>query len=303
MSYRRKQFKGAAVPTTIAGAINDIDATITMSGTAGWPDGSTPFVATLERDTINEEKILVTRSATVLTVITRGYDDTTAVSHNSGVPIEHTLDAGTVDQVNRYANLQSAKGDIVAHNGTNPTNVAAGVASSADDGKVLTTKFAAATGVEYALPAPVERNASAPNAASTAYRTWYDLVLNIFRHSDGANWDFPAQVLVFANQATRASAVPAPVAGQLCLLPGIVEVYTGARWEVVGIPEFANVTARNTYFTAIGIYNGARAYTVDTHTLWERRNAEWIALNYKVTVSDTQPSAPLTGDIWLQPID
>jgi hypothetical protein len=299
MSYRRKQFTGAAVPTTTAGAINDTDTAISLTGAAGWPDGATPFVATLERDTVNEEKVLVTRAATVLTVIARGYDDTTAVSHNSGVAIEHTLDAGTVDQANRYVNLQTAKGDIVGHNGTNPTKIS----PAAGNGRVLTTNDAAATGIEFAYPADITRNASAPNAATSPYRAWYDLVLNVFRSSDGSAWELPAQLLVFGNQALRAAAVPAPIAGQLCLLPGIVEVYTGSAWRVVGIAEFANVTARNTYFTAIGIYNGARAYTLDDNSLWEYRNAEWIRLNHKVTVADTQPSGPQTGDIWLQPID
>lgn len=133
-SYERKQFTGGAQPTSLNAAISGSPSSFTVasSGGASFPDGSVgPFVVVIDRDTATEEKILVTsRVGDQFNIATRGYDDTSAENHDIGAVVEHVLDASTVDQANRYTNLQTTKGDLVAHDGTNAVRVAAGANDS-----------------------------------------------------------------------------------------------------------------------------------------------------------------------------
>ena len=132
-SYERKSFTGGAQPTALSALISGTPSSFTVAsgGGASYPDGSAgPFVVVLGRGTASEEKILVsTRVSDTFNIDTRGYDNTSAVDHDLGEVVEHVLDASTIDQANRYVNLQSAKGDVVVHNGTN----AVGFSVGADD--------------------------------------------------------------------------------------------------------------------------------------------------------------------------
>jgi len=89
-------------------------------------------VVTLDRGTASEEKILVSAYTTTQLTGTRGYDGTSAVSHNNGATCEHTLDATQLDAhdaiiygVGQGTPSTSAVGDA-AVKGTNVTQPAAG---------------------------------------------------------------------------------------------------------------------------------------------------------------------------------
>lgn len=142
----RREFLGNVVETTTTGALSSTDTSISLTNGSTFPTGSVaPFVIVLDRGTSLEEKVLVTsRSSNTLTVSQRGYDGTTAVSHSSGAFVDHVLDATTIDEVNSYVNLQSAKGDLVVHNGTNPV-----VKTVGTDGYVLSANSAQADGLEW----------------------------------------------------------------------------------------------------------------------------------------------------------
>jgi len=142
----RREFLGNVVETATTGALSSADTSISLTDGSTFPTGSVaPFVIVLDRGTSLEEKVLVTsRSSNTLTVSQRGYDGTTAVSHSSGAFVDHVLDATTIDEVNSYVNLQSAKGDLVVHNGTNPV-----VKTVGTDGYVLSANSAQADGLEW----------------------------------------------------------------------------------------------------------------------------------------------------------
>jgi hypothetical protein len=116
MALPAKAFYGAVPKTTLATTINSGALSIVISSATGWPTTG-PFVCVLERGTTNEEKILVaSRSGTTLTVTTRGYDGTSAVSHTGGAStfIEHVLDADTLTQAYGVPQLMStAQGAMV----------------------------------------------------------------------------------------------------------------------------------------------------------------------------------------------
>lgn len=101
MPLTRKEFAGAAPPTTLASGINDSDTALTLTSGTGYPTGASyPFVLTIDPGTASEEKLLCSaRAGAAVTVTTRGYDSTTAVAHSSGAAIVHTIDATVMSEL------------------------------------------------------------------------------------------------------------------------------------------------------------------------------------------------------------
>lgn len=302
-AYLRKRYQGGTPATTIVGGLTPTDTTITIDDATGWPaEGpGDPFVVALDRAGNEELVLIASRSGTTLTVYAdgRGYDNTTAVTHNSGVSIAHVADAGTLDQANRLANLMTAVSQIVGHNGVNPVAV-----SGSTDGHVLHVDSGEASGLGFERLVAVLVQASAPSVSGNQ-RLWYDTALDVLRVSNGASWLFDVPLLVFANIAARKAAVSSPVAGQVCVLGGtVLEHYDGSQFRTIGVPEFADDTARDAYYAdaTVGLYDGAAAKTLDDSAVWEYRDDEWIRRNPKITVSANAPSSPHNGDLWLQPV-
>src|ERR1700694_4394215 len=137
MATGRQAFSGAAVKTTLTSNQSSSDTLLNVGSTAGWPNTATgPFVITINRGALvgSEEKVLISSyTSTQLTVAAsgRGYDGTNASAHSSGEIVEHTIDSGVVDQVNKLANTlgtvvptTSAVGDSGA-GGSSATGAAA----------------------------------------------------------------------------------------------------------------------------------------------------------------------------------
>jgi len=145
-SFERKSFTGGAQATAITAPISGTPSSFTVTDGSTFPDGASgPFVVVLGRNTADEEKILVSSRVTnQFNIQTRGYDNTSAVDHDLGEIVEHVLDASTIDQANSYVNLQSAKGDLVVHDGTNAVVKSVGV-----NGYVLSANSAETDGLEW----------------------------------------------------------------------------------------------------------------------------------------------------------
>ena len=116
----RRQYKGAAASTTITAGINPADATCSLAATTGWPStASVPFYVVIEPGTSAEEKCSATISGSTLT-LTRGADDTTAVSHGSGATIYPVFSADEADEANLFASTMTTRGDLLTM-GSGPT--------------------------------------------------------------------------------------------------------------------------------------------------------------------------------------
>lgn len=309
-SYERKEFVGGAPATSLAGALSDSATTCSVASVTGWPTADTyPFVAVIDRGTANEEKILVeARTGTTFSTIVRGYDDTTAVAHSDGAVIEHALDASTIDQANRLANLMASKGQVIGHNGTNPTAIAAAEMDESEDEYVLMVDQSEATGLKFARPVHVVLDSDTP-AVAGVQRIWYDETVGLLRASDGSTWLIPAQILFFASTGARTTYLggdPQPGTATIVGTGGslALEVYDGTDWVPISrrdeaIPKFADTTARDAFYTSPA--TGDHAYIEASHSLLEYRDDEWILINQKITVSEVAPTDPLDGDVWLQP--
>lgn len=116
----RKSYEGGAAATTLAADISAGSSSLTVAGGSTYPTGADgPFVISVDRNTVNEEKMLISsRASSVFTILERGYDGTSAVSHTSGARVEHVLDAYSIDQANQLANVGVDAGDLPYWDGT-----------------------------------------------------------------------------------------------------------------------------------------------------------------------------------------
>lgn len=82
----------------------------TVTGdTTNWPaGGADPFVIDIEYNDGSAEKVLIAQRVgsvfTVTPTIGRGYDGTTAASHDPNAIIRHVVDAATLDEANAHVN-------------------------------------------------------------------------------------------------------------------------------------------------------------------------------------------------------
>ena len=116
----RRQYKGAAASTTITAGINPADTTCSLAAVIGWPaTASVPFYVVIEPGTSAEEKCSATISGSTLT-LTRGADDTSAVSHGSGATIYPVFSADEADEANLFTSTMTTRGDLLTM-GSGPT--------------------------------------------------------------------------------------------------------------------------------------------------------------------------------------
>ena len=100
-------YTGAASPTTITSSITNVSTSVTIASATNWLT-SGQFSVVIDPGLAGEEKCLATLSGTTLTFVTRGYDNTTAASHNSGAVIYPVPTAVDFSEANTHVNASSA---------------------------------------------------------------------------------------------------------------------------------------------------------------------------------------------------
>ena len=122
----RRQYKGAAASTTTTNALTAGDTSVTLAAITGWPStAAVPFYVVIDPGTSSEEKCSATISGSTLT-LTRGQDDTTAVSHTSGATIYPVFTADDADEANNMAATMTTKGDLLVTTGSAFNRLAVG---------------------------------------------------------------------------------------------------------------------------------------------------------------------------------
>jgi microcystin-dependent protein len=147
--YILKSYDGGAERTTLTASFDVGGSTLSVANGSTFPDGSIgPFVVVVDRGLSAEEKFLIdTTSGTngvIFNIQQAGYDGTSTSNHAPGATVEHCIDAYSIEQANRYVNLQQAKGDLVGHNGTTPVRFTLGGNTS-----VLMADSAQGAGVKW----------------------------------------------------------------------------------------------------------------------------------------------------------
>jgi len=98
-----QQFKGDSLQTQLTLGINATDATMTVDDASSLPTAN--FTIVLGRGTVTEEKVFVTsRTATVLSGCTRGYDDTTQAAHAADTTVDHCVTAKWFQAMDDFLN-------------------------------------------------------------------------------------------------------------------------------------------------------------------------------------------------------
>lgn len=149
MAKTRRGYVGAAAATTVSGSVSSIATSITIASATNWYSGADPFYVVLSPGTASEEKVLVTRSGTTLTVVSggRGSDGTTAATHADGSAIYPVFTAVDADEANELASAWTTKGDLVSHDASSFARLGVG-----SNGQVLTADSAETTGLKWATP-------------------------------------------------------------------------------------------------------------------------------------------------------
>jgi len=144
-NYILKDFDGGAQKTTLTAALTSAAMSFSVVDGSSFPPGSSPFVVVIDRGLATEEKILITsRVSNSFNVLERAYDGSSAQTHALGAVVEHALDAYTIEQANRYVNLQTAKGDLVAFDGTSSQKLAVGANNT-----ILIADSAQSSGIKW----------------------------------------------------------------------------------------------------------------------------------------------------------
>jgi hypothetical protein len=126
----RRQYYGAATPTTITSSITTSSSSVAIAAYTGWPTGS--FSLVIDPGLSSEEKILATsRTTGTITFTTRGYDGTTASAHNAGAVIYPVPTAIDFDEANAVTTKYSATGDLTYASAANtPATLAIGATNN-----------------------------------------------------------------------------------------------------------------------------------------------------------------------------
>ena len=147
-AFTRRQYAGAASPTTITAGINTTDTTCSLAATTGWPSSAgVPFYVVIDPGTSAEEKCSATISGSTLT-LTRAQDDTTASSHSAGATIYPVFTANDADEANEVVAKLTTKGDLLVTTGSALNRLAVG-----SNDQVLVADSTATNGVKWATPA------------------------------------------------------------------------------------------------------------------------------------------------------
>jgi len=147
--YILKDYAGGAEATTLASGFTIGALTLTVANGSSYPTGTGgPFVVVVDRGLASEEKFLIdTTSGTngvTFNIQQAGYDGTTPANHAVGATVEHCIDAYSIEQANRYVNLQTTKGDLIVHTGSTTARHAVGATNT-----VLVADSAQTNGIKW----------------------------------------------------------------------------------------------------------------------------------------------------------
>lgn len=145
-NYILKDYDGGAEKTTLTAALTSSASSFSVVDGSSFPPGTNPFVVVIDRGLATEEKILIgSRVGGSFNVLERAYDGSSAQTHALGAVVEHCLDAFTIEQANRYVNLQTTKGDLVSFDGTTSQRLAVGANNT-----ILVADSAQSNGIKWA---------------------------------------------------------------------------------------------------------------------------------------------------------
>lgn len=95
-----RKYQNNVQPTSLSSSTTSSATTLNVSSTAGFP--AVPFTVGVDRGTASEEVCLVSAVTPTTMTVTRGFDGTTGVSHNSAAAVEHCVCALDYREANSH---------------------------------------------------------------------------------------------------------------------------------------------------------------------------------------------------------
>jgi hypothetical protein len=202
-----KTFSGVATKAKTTGSVSAGALVIPVDNVTGWPS-SGPFVAVLDPNTTTEEWVLCdSKTGTTqlnVNAAGRGYVGT-AQSHGTNANVWHAVDVNVIVEANRLANLQTAKGDLVAFDGSTTQRLAVGanglfLAGDSGDSHGISYQFGripkftnlAAIVAGFTTPSPAEGDLAAATSEDRLYQydgaTWRRIASYSAAGRTGGRW-------------------------------------------------------------------------------------------------------------------
>jgi microcystin-dependent protein len=247
----RRSYAGGAVPTTLTVLLDAVSLSATVAAFTLWPSGAGGnFVVTLGRGTSTEEKVLCSAtSGTALTIVSRGYDGTTAQSHSISTVVEHTISAIDLDEANAHVNATTGVHGLGGPDGSvvGTTKVQTLTGKSIDGGTNTLTN----------IPRTASPQLQADIAAEAVARAAADLALIP-----------PGTIIAFAGAAAPAGYLACDGSSQLIASYTALSTAIRATWGGVdgthfNLPNLGGRVARGVG----GAYTAGTTGGADTHTL------------------------------------
>jgi hypothetical protein len=127
----RREYKGAAVQTTLVSGITTSSSSLSLTAYTGWPTGS--FTMIIDPGLAGEEKLLCTSQISgTVTITTRGYDNTTASAHTAGAVCYPAPMAVDFDEANSHVNS-----NLTAHTATTSAQLASVISDETGSGSLV----------------------------------------------------------------------------------------------------------------------------------------------------------------------
>ena len=113
----KRYYSAIAQDTTVTTGITNTGTSVIVGSTTGFPS-SFPYCLALDYNASSEEVVLVTSASGTTLTITRGYNGTTAISHNVGAVVRHVIIAQDMTDFSDHMDLTTS-----VHGITNTANL------------------------------------------------------------------------------------------------------------------------------------------------------------------------------------
>lgn len=275
---QRRHYKNGTPVATLSASVGAADPTGTLASAVGQP-ATFPFVATLDADIPGSlEVVLVTNIVGNVVSWTRGYDNTTAVSHLANAKFTHEATAIDFDEANAHTTASAGVHGVV------------GALVGTTDAQTLTNKNLTApvlagpsvtgtlSGVNATLSGTLAVTGTATltgavTAASTVAATGAVTGASFAANGDG-KISGVHHFKVYADETARDAGNPTPGSGDMVYLSAPVKdqaglfVYKGTQWVPSGgvarktaittdASGFATVTHNLSFTPTVVVASGA----------------------------------------------
>lgn len=282
-------YSSTAVQTSLAAGISAANTSFQVNSASGFP-ASTPFVLSLDQNSLSEELVLVGNlSGTTCSSVTRGFNGTTAQTHNNGASAVHVMCAQDLTDPSAHIGAYDAvhglsSGSLVVGTTDNQT-----LTNKTLTSPVINTPSLNGSGGALGLPAGPDTLVGQSTAATLTNKTLTSPVIN--GASGSGTWTVTAGAAQIF-QAGSATSNPLIVRGFASQSNALFIVQDSTPVDQFNIHAGGNATFTPDSTTAIPVTISAPASSTAADVLQLQNNGTAVA---GVTLGGAIYTKGLTG--------